>query len=107
MERTSHVAGVAVTSPRYRAVITDCDSPDIEEQRAILEAAGAELTWANLRTEDALISGLAGAEVLLTQYAPFTARVIETLDQCRGIVRYGVGYDTVDIEAATRKGIYV
>src|SRR3954451_20687962 len=99
--------GGAVTSPRYRAVITDADYPEVDQQRAILEAAGADLTWANLRTEDALISGLTGAEVLLTQYAPLTARVIETLDHCRGIVRYGVGYDTVDIDAATRKGIYV
>jgi D-3-phosphoglycerate dehydrogenase len=96
-----------VTSPRYRAVITDCDYPDVEQQRVVLEAAGADLVWESLRTEDALIAGLGGAEVLLTQYAPLTARVIASLDACRGIVRYGVGYDTVDVEAATRKGIYV
>jgi D-3-phosphoglycerate dehydrogenase len=96
-----------VTAPRYRAVITDCDYPDVEQQRAVLEAAGADLIWENLRTEEALIAGLAGAEVLLTQYAPLTARVIASLDRCRGIVRYGVGYDTVDVEAATRHGIYV
>src|SRR5205814_3383027 len=66
-----------------------------------------ELVWENLRTEDALIASLAEADVLLTQYAPLTARVIERLDRCRGIVRYGVGYDTVDIGAATRRGIYV
>ena len=96
-----------MTSPRYRAVITDCDYPDVEQQRVVLEAAGADLIWENLRTEEALIAGLAGAEVLLTQYAPLTARVIESLDSCRGIVRYGVGYDTVDLAAASRRGIYV
>jgi D-3-phosphoglycerate dehydrogenase len=96
-----------VTAPRSRAVITDCDYPDVEQQRVVLEAAGADLIWENLRTEEALIAGLAGAEVLLTQYAPLTARVIASLDRCRGIVRYGVGYDTVDVEAATRRGIYV
>lgn len=96
-----------MTSPRFRAVITDCDYPDIEQQRVVIEAAGADLIWGNLRTEDALISGLVGADVLLTQYAPLTARVVESLDQCRGIVRYGVGYDTVDLEAASRRGIWV
>lgn len=96
-----------MTSPRYRAVITDCDYPDVEQQRAVVEAAGAELIWENLRTEDALIAGLADADVLLTQYAPLTARVIERLERCRGIVRYGVGYDTVDLVAATRRSIYV
>lgn len=92
---------------RFRAVITDADYPDVPQERAILQAIDAELVWANLRTEDDLIRGLAGADVILTQYARLTARVIETLDRCRGIVRYGVGYDTVDLDAATRKGIYV
>ncbi|MFN8636791.1 MAG: C-terminal binding protein [Chloroflexota bacterium] len=93
--------------PRFRAVITDADYPDVPQERAILQAVDAELVWAKLRTEDELIAGLAGADVILTQYARLTARVIETLDRCRGIVRYGVGYDTVDLDAATRKGIYV
>src|SRR5215212_1170588 len=97
----------AVTSPRYRAVITDADYPDVSEQRAVLEAIDAELVWENLRTEEALVAGLAGADVLLTQYAPLTARVIESLDHCKGIVRYGVGYDSVDLAAASRRGIYV
>src|SRR5262249_4086813 len=38
---------------------------------------------------------------------PLTARVVESLDRCRGIVRYGVGYDTVDLASASRRGIYV
>ena len=96
-----------MTSHRYRAVITDADYPDVEEQRVVLEAAGAELVWENLWTEDALIARLAGADVLLTQYAPLTARVIDSLDRCRGIVRYGVGFETVDLAAATRRGIFV
>jgi D-3-phosphoglycerate dehydrogenase len=107
-EEAGHfAAGGAVTSTRYRAVITDADYPDVPQERAILEAIGAEVVWANLRTEDDLIASLAGADVLLTQYAPLTARVIDALDRCRGIVRYGVGFDTVDVPAATRRGIYV
>jgi D-3-phosphoglycerate dehydrogenase len=96
-----------VTSPRFRAVITDADYPDVPQERAILEAVGAELVRERLSSEDELIVGLADADVILTQYARLTARVIETLDRCKGIVRYGVGYDTVDLDAATRKGIYV
>jgi D-3-phosphoglycerate dehydrogenase len=96
-----------VTSARFRAVITDADYPDVPQERAILQAAGADLVWENLRTEEALIPGLAGADVILTQYAPLTVRVIETLERCRGIVRYGVGFETVDLDAASRRGIYV
>ena len=48
-------------SPRPRVVITDCDYPDVEQQRVVVDAAGADLIWENLRTEDALIAGLADA----------------------------------------------
>ena len=51
---------------------------------------------------------LAGdADVLLNQYAPMNARVIAQLKNCKAIIRYGIGVDTVDIDAATARGIYV
>jgi D-3-phosphoglycerate dehydrogenase len=36
-----------------------------------------------------------------------TRRVMENLPKCRAVVRYGVGYDTVDVEAATDNHILV
>ena len=96
-----------MTSPRYRAVITDADYPDVAQERAILEAAGIALTRENLTAEDDLIRALAGADVILNQFSQLTARVIESLDRCKGIVRYGVGVDNVDVAAATRRGIVV
>jgi D-3-phosphoglycerate dehydrogenase len=96
-----------VTSPRYRAVITDADYPDVAQERAILQAIGAELVREQLTAEDDLIRALALADVVLNQFSQLTARVIESLDRCRGIVRYGVGVDNVDVEAASRRGIPV
>ena len=96
-----------MTSPRYRAVVTDADYPDVAQERAILQAVGAELIREHLTTEDDLIRALAGADVVLNQFSQLTARVIDSLDGCRGIVRYGVGVDNVDVEAATRRGIHV
>ena len=96
-----------MTSPRYRAVITDADYPDVAQERAILQAAGAELTREQLTAEDDLIRALAGADVVLNQFSQLTTRVIDSLGRCRGIVRYGVGVDNVNVEAATRRGIYV
>jgi D-3-phosphoglycerate dehydrogenase len=105
--RKRHNHGGYVTSPRLRAVITDADYPDVAQERAILDAAGAELVREHLTAEDDLIRALAGADVILNQFSQLTARVIESLDRCKGIVRYGVGFDTVDVAAATRCGIYV
>lgn len=50
---------------------------------------------------------LFGASALLVWHARVTAVTIERLRACRAIVRYGVGYDNVDIEAAGRCGIPV
>ena len=96
-----------MTTPRFRAVITDADYPDVAQERAVLRAIGAELIREHLTAENDLIRALAGADVVLNQFSQITARVIDSLDRCRGIVRYGVGYDTVDVAAATRRGIYV
>jgi D-3-phosphoglycerate dehydrogenase len=96
-----------VTSPRFRAVITDAEYPDVAQERAILEGIGAELIREQVKDEDGLIRVLAGADVAITQYGAFTERVFASLDRCKGLVRYGVGFDTVDVEAAARHGIVV
>ncbi|MDW8396654.1 MAG: C-terminal binding protein, partial [Anaerolineae bacterium] len=49
----------------------------------------------------------ADADVLLVNLAPITARVFAALPKLRGVVRYGVGYDNVDLHAATARGVRV
>jgi D-3-phosphoglycerate dehydrogenase / 2-oxoglutarate reductase len=96
-----------VPSPRFRAVVTDADYPDIAQERAILEGIGAEVIREQVRKEADLIRIVQGADVILNQYARLTAPVIDAMDRCKGIVRYGVGFEAVDLEAATRRGIVV
>jgi D-3-phosphoglycerate dehydrogenase len=50
---------------------------------------------------------VAGADLLLMCYTPITARVIEAAPKLKGIVKYGVGVDAIDIKAAMRRGIPV
>ena len=61
----------------------------------------------NLGTEQEAIAALRSADAILVNLFPMGARVIEGLQSCRVISRYGVGYDNVDVPAATRKGIWV
>ncbi len=44
---------------------------------------------------------------MVVNYAPVSRRLIETLDRCRVISRFGIGVDAVDIAAASQKGIPV
>lgn len=58
-------------------------------------------------SEDRLLAEVADADLLLMCYTPITARVIEVTTRLRGIVKYGVGIDAIDIEAARRRLIPV
>jgi D-3-phosphoglycerate dehydrogenase len=58
-------------------------------------------------SEDALAETLADADLILTCYTPVTARVIAAAPDLRGIVKYGVGIDAIDIPAASARGIPV
>ena len=75
---------------------------------AALRAAGHELVLLpDGVSEDELARALGGAELLLMCYTPVTARVIGSAPLLKGIVKYGVGIDAIDIGAAKARGIAV
>lgn len=57
--------------------------------------------------EDDLVQAVVEADLLLMCYTPITARVIAAAPRLKGIVKYGVGIDAIDIEAARARGIPV
>ncbi|MHA7261637.1 C-terminal binding protein [Arthrobacter sp. TMN-37] len=95
-----------MTDP-LKIVITDCDHDSISIEEELARGRGADLTLAACRTEDDVIAAASGADGILVQYAPITARVLDALPGLRAIGRYGVGVDTVDVEAATARGVAV
>jgi len=75
---------------------------------AALTAAGHELVLLpDGLPEDDLIFACAEADLLLMCYTPITRRVIESAAHLKGIVKYGVGIDAIDIPAAIDQGITV
>lgn len=89
-----------------RVVITDSDLGNGDLEREELDGI-AELTVGDCKTEEQIIQIARGADGLLVQHAPITRKVIESLERCRRIARYGIGFDTIDVEAATERGIFV
>jgi D-3-phosphoglycerate dehydrogenase len=57
--------------------------------------------------EDELCAAMADCELLLMCYTPITSRVIASAAALRGIVKYGVGIDAIDIPAAHARGVTV
>ena len=88
-------------------VITDHIFPTQDIERTAVTGAGADLAVGACRTEDEVLALAREADVVLTTYAPVTAKVIAGLNRCRTIVRYGVGVDNVAVEEATGRGIFV
>lgn len=90
-----------------RVVRTDCELETPAVDRA-LRGQGHELVLLpGGAGEDALAEAASGADILLVCYEPVTQRVVEAAGRLRGIVKYGVGIDAIDIPAATGRGIVV
>ncbi|ALC92669.1 hypothetical protein AM500_04960 [Bacillus sp. FJAT-18017] len=64
-------------------------------------------TLLNCKTEEELIEQCKGVQGVINQYAPFTRRVLGQLKDLKVIVRYGVGVDNIDLEAASEFGIQI
>lgn len=88
-------------------VITDSDHPTLDPERSVLHEAGIGLRREQCLTASDVIARCTGAQVLINQYAPITADVLDALPEVRLVVRYGVGVETVDVDAATRRGVWV
>ena len=50
---------------------------------------------------------VSNADAIMVREATVSRPMIEAMQQCRVIVRYGVGVDNIDSQAAREKGIYV
>ena len=102
-------------SATYRVVLVDYDddlfdiTPSSTEMIGTLARANATLEIAQQRTEEDVLSIARDADLVMIQSVRklLTAKVIPALTKCRGIVRLGLGYDSVDVAAATQAGIPV
>jgi D-3-phosphoglycerate dehydrogenase len=87
--------------------ITDYGFANVEAERRLVEAAGGELRTGQCKTPAEVLALCAEADVVIAQWAPLNAEVIAGLKNCRGLVRYGIGVDTIDLQAAAAAGIPV
>lgn len=90
-----------------RVIITDfwTEDPDLEREAL---AGLASLDCLGASHEQQLRGRIEQADALLVWHdIRLGADSIASLERCRAIVRIGVGFDNVDLEAATRHGIPV
>ena len=96
-----------MTNRRWKIVRTDreLEMSRVDEQ---LRAMGAQLVVLPDGVKEAqLAHEVADADLLLMCYSKITRRVIESATRLKAIIKYGVGIDAIDIDAAREHGIPV
>ena len=97
----------------FKAVVTFYVPGIVPAYDELLIELGAQVDKTFCATEQELISACSDADAIIalgikiTPGYVFSPMVIENLNKCRLIALTGIGYDNVDVAAATRKGICV
>jgi len=93
--------------PRGRLVITDHFFGGVNHEREVANRFGRTLVVANCSAVNDTKVAVAGADVVLVNFAPFPAEVLSVLAPGAVLIRYGIGYDNIDVKSATALGIKV
>ena len=79
----------------------------LEEEQRILGEVDAAVVPVVCDTPDDLIAAAHGADAIFSNGVPISAATLDVMPQCRGIVTSTVGFDAIDLAAATARGIPV
>jgi D-3-phosphoglycerate dehydrogenase / 2-oxoglutarate reductase len=95
--------------PNLKIVVTDYIETDLEWEAAECRQLGVDFAAYQLKPADPqqLLEVIADADVVIVNMAKINAEVLQGLKKCRLIIRHGIGYDNVDVEAASQCGIVV
>jgi D-3-phosphoglycerate dehydrogenase len=92
---------------KFKIIFTDYDYPSIETEKNVLKEIDCEIIDLQTLDENILLEACRDADALFVEYAPISSKVIEGMEKCKVMSRYGIGVDTIDIAAARAKGIPV
>jgi len=97
-----------MAKPRFKVVFLDKGYfPSIAPLQEVVAGIGAEVIEVGVKTEEDIIAAGKDADVVINILPKVQRRAIESFQRCKMILRMGIGYDEVDVEAATAKGIMV
>jgi len=93
----------------FTVIQTDRGASDRLVEDSVFDGSGLDIEFRRheLTTEEELVAVCAAADALIPAYAPLTARVLDELPRCRIVAFMATGFNSVDLDAATERGIVV
>ena len=98
-------SGDDARQPRKRVVVTDLRFDGVAYERAVSERFDADFEVMDCHHRSEIEAALLGTDVAFVNLVPVDAAALSGMRPGGLIVRYGVGYDNIDVEAARRAGI--
>jgi D-3-phosphoglycerate dehydrogenase len=92
---------------QFAVAITDSPFENGDKEQAILRRIGAKVLQFHCSNESEVIEAARNAHVVMCDASPVTRNVIQNLPKLVGVVEYGIGYDNIDVNAATENGVLV
>ena len=90
-----------------KIVVTDTDFEDNDIEIEMAKEAGVDLALYNDRSAEAIIRHAQDADGVVTSYGDYSSRVFEALPHLKVVSRTGIGYDNIDVTAATNNNTAV
>jgi len=90
-----------------KVVVTDYIEDNLDWEKQELEKAGIDFeTWQlKFKPESEVVEKIGGADVIVVNMVELTDSILSRLRNCKLIIRHGIGYDNVDVQACTKYGI--
>jgi D-3-phosphoglycerate dehydrogenase len=90
-----------------KVVVTDYIEQDLDWEQEHLAELGIEFEAHQLKfaPEEELAAATQDADVIVVNMAPITEALVARWQKCRMVIRHGIGYDNVNVDALTARGI--
>lgn len=92
---------------KFKVFVTDTLWPDLNIERRILNEVDADVILSSGGTPEEICRDATDCDAVLINKVPMMLENMRLLKKCRIIVRFGIGVNEVDVEAATELGIMV
>jgi D-3-phosphoglycerate dehydrogenase len=89
------------------AVFTDPEELDVSEGRELLERSGFEVRVLGTRDHSEIIASASSATAMVIGYTRVDEDLIAAMGNLAIVSTMSVGVDTIDIEAAVRRGVWI